>query len=249
MTCLVCGKTSRGLLSECPVCTEDKRRADQIKTSCAAMLADLPGWVLRQMKRCGFAPREYPAVMSKIPADIKNALPSKSLRKFLSGEIPPNGFGIGGDIGGGKTMALAAMFKKFLRNRAAVRGPREGQFDIYQMKWCFWPDEVIWLRAHTTERDSVNRLERIELLKQASLLLLDDLGRERIKGCYTDDWAASQLDSIINYRYRQMLPILWTTNVSKVNLIGIYGAGMFSRLNGDNPLYWVDDLPDMRILS
>ena len=109
--------------------------------------------------------------------------------------------------------------------------------------WSSWPDEVNWLRAHAIDP---NVHDRIEELKTCSLLFLDDLGRERIRGSYADDWAASQLDGILNHRYRYELPIVWTTNLTLQQLAGIYGGAMLSRLTADNPLVWVDGLVDLR---
>ena len=88
--------------------------------------------------------------------------------------------------------------------------------------------------------------ERILALQTVPLLILDDLGRERIRGSYAEDWAASQLDGIINHRYRHEMPILWTTNVPAAHLVVLYGSALVSRLTGDNPLIWFNDLPDMR---
>jgi DNA replication protein DnaC len=62
-----------------------------------------------------------------------------------------------------------------------------------------------------------------------------------------DDWAASQLDRIVNHRYREMKPIVWTTNLREVELVGLYGAALVSRLCEDNPLTWIENAPSLRI--
>lgn len=193
----------------------------------------------------GLANRELPAWVEQIPKAILSAMPVDSLHsKFLSGFIPKKGWGLGGDTGGGKTMANAAWLRQHIKaqvERAASL--KEG----YELKgsyvWCSWPDEVNELRRHATD-DSTE--QRIEELISCDLLILDDLGRERIRGSYTEDWVASQLDTIINHRYRDVKPILWTTNITEPALLDLYGAAMLSRLTGDNPLIWVDNLPDLR---
>jgi DNA replication protein DnaC len=81
---------------------------------------------------------------------------------------------------------------------------------------------------------------------QADILFLDDLGSERIKGSYVEDFAASQLDVVVDERYRREAPIFYTTNLDMGGLIEFYGARLVSRLCGDNPLVVVTGLKDQR---
>lgn len=194
----------------------------------------------------GLSPRELKADMAKVKPAIRAAVPKKALEALLAGRRPEYGFGLGGNTGGGKTMALAAILKvsaaaqyKSFQPQARCRfgGACMG------MVWTSWPDEVTWLRKNAIEDTAAARVDR---LSTCSLLVLDDLGRERIKGSYAEDWAASQLDAVINHRYRHELPILWTTNVPEVDLAALYGGAMLSRLTGDNPLAWVHNLQDQR---
>ncbi|WP_243286041.1 hypothetical protein [Geothrix terrae] len=87
----------------------------------------------------------------------------------------------------------------------------------------------------------------MEALANASLLILDDLGRERIKGDYSQDWGASQLDYIVNMRYREERPIIWTTNVRQTDLVRLYGAALVRRLVEPNPMVWVEGLKPFNI--
>ena len=183
------------------------------------------------------------AVMNRIPKEIKQRLPQKSVKSLNGGEYPEKGFGIGGNTGGGKSMALAAILKTCFKEKAKANAPKMGHFNIARVLWSCWPDEVNYLRAHALDSDTA---ERILALQTVPLLILDDLGRERIRGSYAEDWAASQLDGIINHRYRHEMPILWTTNVPAAHLVVLYGSALVSRLTGDNPLIWFNDLPDMR---
>jgi hypothetical protein len=75
---------------------------------------------------------------------------------------------------------------------------------------------------------------------------LEDLGRERLKGSYGDDWSRSCLDMIVTQRNRRRLPILWTTNCTFEELLGIYGPGVVSRLAEINPFLRFPDLPNLR---
>lgn len=209
------------------------------------VLDNLDEYIKDHMSNISMSPREFRASMEKVPKEIRAAIPKATLEQLFAGQIPANGFGLGGTTGGGKTMAVAAIIKAYAASRVksykpkrrfAFMGPLSG------VRWTSWPDEVAWLRANALD---LTASERIERLAEAQLLILDDLGRERIKGSYSDDWAASQLDHVINHRYRCELPTIWTTNVTEMDLVNLYGAAMLRRLTADNPLIWIPNLKVM----
>jgi DNA replication protein DnaC len=218
------------------------------------ILERLDSIVAADLARIGVAPRELDAEWGRVPAQIKAALPRTLLTSLAAGKIYANGIGLGSDTGGGKTSALAAVVKGFLKARTrnfadklisfAKEHPGTSLGTGERLAWLSWPDTVIAIRAHAIDGHSEVILARAET---ADLLILDDLGKERIKGCYLEDWAASQLDRVINHRYRYRLPILWTTNLTEASLTTFYGAALVSRLTQDNPLVWMPDLPSMRI--
>lgn len=187
----------------------------------------------------GLQTREAKADLLKVPAPLLQAIPAK----FRAGD-PGNGFGIGGGTGIGKTQAIASVLVDVLGQWAerVIVPTIQDEFDqrkrFPSVRWSCWPDEVHWLRSHAVNGAE----ERVERLATASLLVLDDLGRERIKGDYSQDWGASQLDHIINARYRAELPIIWTTNIRQADLVGLYGAATVRRLIEPNPMTWVDGL-------
>jgi DNA replication protein DnaC len=57
------------------------------------------------------------------------------------------------------------------------------------------------------------------------LLLLDDAGREK-----RTDFVAQEIERIIDFRYRQMLPVAIATNLSAADMLKFYGEHLFSRL-------------------
>ena len=189
--------------------------------------------------------RELKATMELIPKAMKNVLPKDQLSTLLDGKYPQKGFGLGGNTGGGKTMAMAAILRACAIAQVKTYKPKgDMNFNgtLHGVGWVYWPSAVQWLRSHAIDPEANEWVQSLSLIP---LLVLDDLGRERIKGSYVEDWAASQLDLIVNQRYREQLPILWTTNVTEADLLSLYGGAMLRRLTADNPLIWVQNLKVM----
>jgi DNA replication protein DnaC len=182
---------------------------------------------------------EANADITRIPERILHALPMGFQKGHLEG-----GFGLGGAIGIGKTQAVAAFVIALMfgcaEEKIVPSITAEGTFRMRfpSVSWSSWPDETHWLRSHAFNGAG----ERVDQLATSSLLILDDLGRERVKSPYTQDYAASQLDYIVNSRYRDELPTIWTTNLREGSLVELYGASMVRRLIEPNPLAWVSDL-------
>ena len=221
----------------CWMCRKESERLEAIaefRANCEDKILELLWDEGRGLQR-----REANAECGKIPALILQAIPTG----FRDGSLK-NGFGIGGGTGIGKTQAIASLLVSALiqfSERVIVPSIKSkwGKTEQFpSVRWSSWPDEAHWLRGH-----AINGAEdRVEWLAKAQVLILDDLGRERIKGDSSQDWGASQLDYIINTRYRAELPIIWTTNVRHADLVGIYGAAMVRRLIEPNPMTWVDGL-------
>lgn len=76
------------------------------------------------------------------------------------------------------------------------------------------------------DRRQAEAAERLELLKHADLVALDDLGAER-----STEWATERLYVILNARYSDQLATVITTNVLLEDLEGLPGWGrIVSRL-------------------
>ena len=222
---------------ECWECRKEADRLDavaQFRAGRSQRILDLLWDDGRGLQR-----REAHAERERIPSPILEAIPGR----FRAGDLQ-DGFGIGGGTGIGKTQAIAALLIEGLTqwSERVIVPSIQGQWDSRKtfpaVRWSSWPDEVHWLRSNAVNGAE----ERVERLATAHLLVLDDLGRERIKGSYTEDWGASQLDHIINSRYRAELPTIWTTNVSQVDLVRLYGAATVRRLIEPNPPSWVSGL-------
>lgn len=63
------------------------------------------------------------------------------------------------------------------------------------------------IELFSTLRDFENKKNAIEEIKDVPLLIIDDLGKEKIT-----EWNREKLFEIINYRYENYLPVIITTN-------------------------------------
>ncbi len=217
----------------CWACERNRRIAEE-----AAKFRDgVSGSIGRHLFEGGIARAELWANWEDVPPSIAKAIPPA----WLDGEWV--GFGLGGNTGIGKSMALVAGLKRILGRFAEEEivpsitedGPKKA---FPGFRWSSWPSEVHWLRSHAIDGAD----ERAESLAEVTVLVLDDLGRERMKGDFTQDYAFSHLDFIITERYRNGRPIVWTTNLKLADLAQLYGAPTLRRLIEPNPLAWVDGL-------
>jgi len=154
-----------------------------------------------------------------------------------------------GDIGRGKTHLLESLAKEFDRVHSytppaeeygemvsvpPLRELMDMQFDEVDVAAPylrrdevakhahveFWPilDLAGALRKDVLDGDIVERCMRCDLL------LLDDLGREKVS-----DFIMQEFDRIVDYRYRQMLPIAVATNLSWEGIVDMYSGHTASR--------------------
>jgi hypothetical protein len=197
----------------------------------------IPEAVDSALRTIGLEPRELMADASRIPAAFRSALPP-SVHEFVAGEIPKSGFGITGPTGAGKTCAMVAILRLHMtqalaKRRAAGVRPAGGAGNIY--RWVDWPQMAHWLRGHAVAAPDRVQLD-VSICCKVPALIMDDLGSERRKGDYQEDYACGELDYILSARHRACLPTWYTTNLDHAGLIRSYGARMVSRLCGESPL-------------
>lgn len=194
------------------------------------------------LERCGMSVRDLEAEVRHVPAPL--------VRAVNAAQSGGRGFGLSGRAGCGKTYTLAALVRSRAESWLAKNlsaGPsllgNTTPFD-----WTSWPEHVRWMRAEAARGDEgFAAVEReTNRLCGVGLLVLDDLGSERMKGTYDEDWAASHLDAIIDARYDNRLPIWWSTNLGRERLAERYGERLVSRLCGDAPLIEMPDQKDRR---
>jgi DNA replication protein DnaC len=107
-----------------------------------------------------------------------------------------------GGVGVGKTHLAAAI--------ANVCASRHVQAAVY---FRVVPDLLDQLRATFDPDTGVAYDERFQQIRNANLLILDDLGTEN-----TTSWASEKLFQLINHRYNEQLPTVITSN-SKLDRI------------------------------
>lgn len=101
-----------------------------------------------------------------------------------------------GGVGVGKTHLAAAV--------ANAYASRHAQAAVY---FRVVPDLLDQLRATFDPETGVAYDERFQQIRNASLLVLDDLGTENATA-----WASEKLFQLINHRYNEQLPTVITTN-------------------------------------
>lgn len=192
-------------------------------------------WVEAQLANIGMSRRERGARAAMVPPEIQARMPVEVVQLLQDGVLPTSGFGLCGGIGKGKTMALAALLRVSIARFGKTAPLPLPLPTLRAFCWCSWPEEAAWMSAHADMTES-----RVERLSTVPVLILDDLGRERVKGSYSDDWPISRLDIVVSRRNRECLPTLWTSNLDLDGLKALYGGSMVSRLTQDNPLIWLD---------
>lgn len=208
------------------------RACERIREEAKGILVQLEGHVAKMLVEAGLAPVELRARLDEIPTAIATRLPQATVRAMLHGETPAAAFGIIGAAGAGKTMALAAILAQMTRQRVRTRAPMVGvrALDPWLI-WLPWPETVNEFRIRSMGENGVRLVaEDVERAIAAELLVLDDVGAERIRGAFQDDATASKLDLIVDGRHRELRPTFFTSNVDSETLRGKYGDRLHRRL-------------------
>jgi DNA replication protein DnaC len=219
-----------------------------IKQEGELILANINIVVPKVMKRIGCSDIDTEAIAHKIPKEINKLLPRDKVKNIMANNQPNSGFGLSGTAGCGKTMCMAFILKQYIIGYLKRDLPLNGEASLHYIsaKWVSWPKFAEYIRSNFV-RNQIKVLEEIEQTIHTKFLILDDLGAERRKDGYQEDFATSKLDEILDERYRRGLGTLYTTNLSPENLGEFYGARMMSRLMGRNPIIELPPLPDLRL--
>jgi DNA replication protein DnaC len=216
-----------------------------------ALHANARDWISRWLKRAGLSERERGAEALKVPAALARAIKEQAPRQhadMMRGVIPDSGFGLTGEVGTGKTFALVVMFAQLLQAQWTA-DPRREVVSRNWLAWRRWPEVTSEVRV-IAAREQGGYAEAETMMKRLATvpaLVLDDLGGERMRAEYEDDWVASMLDLLIDRRHNAMLPTWYTTNLARNEFMDRYGARLLSRLCGENTLVTVPAGPDMRM--
>jgi hypothetical protein len=230
---------------------ETCERGKVLKAESDRILANMDSWLPRWMLNCGMSVRETRATLDGIPSALITRLkkPTYGIDRLLAGAMPESGFGISGPAGTGKTMALAALFRANAAARWRLRGASEGlRATFAYLTWLHWPVTVNDMRVRSTRDGGLEEVDAMmRRYTKAEALVIDDLGAERIRSDYGEDWMTSQLDLLVDRRYNDMRPTWFTTNLSVEGLIERYGERLISRLVGGNALLVYNASEDLRL--
>ena len=117
-----------------------------------------------------------------------------------------------GDVGSGKThLAVAVMNELITRKRVPSL-------------FVTVPELLDNLRGSYNDPGR-NLDEWMDAVKNADLLVLDDLGSERVT-----EWVRERIFVIVNHRYREALPTIFTSNIGPEELPGKLGERTASRI-------------------
>ncbi len=134
------------------------------------------------------------------------------------------GFGLFGGVGSGKTYIVAALVNQLCNERLESSTEYERE-EAYYGRIVIPPParfiSCIELLESIREDNSI-----IKIYKTAKLLVIDDFGAARIT-----EWVDEKLFEIIDYRYTQELPIIFTTNITPAELKEKIDKRTIDRLN------------------
>ncbi|KLU61865.1 DNA replication protein DnaC [Peptococcaceae bacterium CEB3] len=126
------------------------------------------------------------------------------------------GFMLVGPVGVGKSHIAAAIFNQLTK---------QGKACIFQNV----PELLDTIRATYSVTASSSEADLLRVVKQCDILILDDLGAERHREG-GNDWATEKLFTVFDYRYRNDLPIIVTTNCQPDILEDLIGKRISSRI-------------------
>ena len=228
--------------------------AEQLQQDAKRLLASLENVVAQTCHRAGMHRREVLATPAAVPQAVLDALRAAGCddrREALVQGRAVASFGLAGAVGTGKSMAMAAWHKAGLSARMREEIPRIGRRAIRPgFTWAHWPVVVDDLRRKSAREGGLDDAHGLLVrFKTSHALVLDDLGAERLKGSYAEDWVANQLDLLIDERHGSMLPTWYTSNLTRDEFIRRYGSRLYSRLCSESPMVEVPVARDMRFVK
>lgn len=168
-------------------------------------------------------------------------------RRVVSGELRT--LILVGPPGVGKTHLMAAIFRAVTERMAAAwlesRTAAIAEFrpvpPMLAPEWCSVPELVSDLRTEMGTDLHAASDRALRLRTWPSLLVLDDLGREKIS-----DWTGELVYTLVNARYEAMLPTIASSNLPPSDLATSGYWPVVSRLAEDGALVRIE-APDRRI--
>jgi DNA replication protein DnaC len=169
----------------------------------------------------------------------------------LTGDQPMASLVLAGPTGAGKTHLAAGIVWEVTRRlvagyEAAVAAVGEsGRHPRVPVlpEWLNVADAIVAVRLEfgrpSDDREITDRVMRLH--RHPALVVLDDLGREKVS-----DWTGEIVYALVNARYEALLPTLVTTNLTSAELAESPYWPAISRLAEDGALVRID-APDRRL--
>lgn len=162
-------------------------------------------------------------------------------RRVASGELRT--LVLLGPPGVGKTHLMAGIFRAVThRTLVAWTEARDAAIAAFrpvpllqQPEWCSVPELVSDLRTEMGTDLHAASDRAIRLRSWPALLVLDDLGRERIS-----DWTGELVYTLVNARYEALLPTIASSNLSPADLAASGYWPVVSRLAEDGALVRIE---------
>jgi DNA replication protein DnaC len=179
-------------------------------------------WFVR-MARANVPTRYWPLEIDETLVPEQEALTRVRDACATVTEFVGRGLGLSlfGNLGCGKTTLTIYLLK------AALRAGFTGHFVLMESLLSIIKDsfEDTWVRG------------RFRDIKNVSVLVLDDLGREYMT---TSGFVVARLDELIRYRDSMCLTTLFSSNLDGDTFKARYGEGIISLLSNTNKPLWVN---------
>lgn len=178
----------------------------------------------REYQREMFGKKFVGATLAKI------SLPGESAEKIIKWLAKPRNFIVmTGPSGTGKTYFCAAMVDAILEKYEYVRSFNEGAL-------------MTKVRNFISSSSNGDYLEYMTDFCSEKLMIFDDLGASG-----HTDWREEVLMELVDYRYREQLPTIFTSNLSRQEFFDSYGKKIQSRLFArENIIIDISEIQDYR---
>ncbi|MCH5184031.1 MAG: ATP-binding protein [Oscillospiraceae bacterium] len=235
-TCPVCGEPIRyGLIPmvgkefrlNCK-CEDELLRKEQ-----AARIATGDTIIREEMRRASGVPGKYRKALLSAAAPARGQeqawqVCKDFIERFRANRKTAGIYFIGG-VGSGKTFLAAAVAGQVMDEWHIPAWEAERVADgnpprYAPVKFAGTVELLERLKRSYTGKDEGEK-DLLESLKRAPLLILDDLGAEKVT-----EWSRERLFEIIDYRYNEELPLLVTTNLKPEVLRAQLGERICDRL-------------------
>lgn len=208
---------------ECVIAEREKEQAEELKrgyTKTAEYLISVSG----VKKRYGNITLEDLNAVSGQEKAFEKAL--QFAEDYKTGQTL-NGFGLIGGVGSGKTYITSALVNQITKTRLERLTDDEKE-NAAKGKFITAPAMIISF-TELFERLKPNKDEQnenlIQTVKNKKILILDDFG-----ACKITEWIADRLFEIIDYRYCEEKPLIYTTNIAPDKLKSVIGDRVADRL-------------------